>query len=794
MTDIVNLQYFSIGFPSKDWNSLIERENFLDTIQTKLEGKTSLLYLSGDEGIGKTTLLGQFCRKNHKKAISIFFNPFNNLDLDLNFMRSNLTSQINFLLGHDKLEDEKDAFVSSEEYRLSLFGLNKKFRGKQGKVYLVIDGLENRNEAEKTKVVKLLKEIPFGADTFKIILSGTRKDFENLNPELKKQNSDEISIIGFANHEMEEFFGKSVYNILKQNPELLKSAKGMPNRLEVLKRLLDTGIDVEKITKTPNFKNWLDLDTEGIDLTEPIISQILSITALNENQFSPKEVSQIITIKEKVVLEKIEETHVLQTINNKVQYISTHHQRFFKSLLRSQQKNVEELLIVYYASGSSLNSKFELSKLYANQKKWNKIPGIISESYIEGTLQETGSIERVNESINLGFMSSEKMKKYSDAYKFSFQGSVVNELDNYLFWESEIKARISLNDFKGSIDLAERAVLKVDRLRLLSLIARRQKEMQDNVDEELMRLIKDLYSNTNLTGTGNAIFDIVADLIYAIPNLAIEILEKTTGNASETNINDWIVAKLSIAAMSNSEEKPDAEKDIKVKALEKLNNPSVKKIHRAISFMVGKYSAKRVLQEVEKLNDANEKIKLLRLWLNNNKHHSANLINVIEITFDEIINSSDDSGRILDTLIDLSSQLVNIRKKENVEKLLKRFKEFEPNISQVGLRKDYYTYKLNFFQAQYFLRRDKAEYLLINILKGIDQIDDLLIKIESYCEVLYKLSIVRTKNFTKYYNSTYGKIKRLSKELLEQTANHKKLTKIFLEKLFLKVRELQVSR
>ena len=83
----------------------------------------------------------------------------------------------------------------------------------------------------------------------------------------------------------------------------------------------------------------------------------------------------------------------------------------------------------------------------------------------------------VNESLQLGVEASKSMGKHAELWRFSIQGSIVNELDNYQFWESEVIARISLQDFSGAIDLASTAILNIDRLRLYALIARKQKEI-----------------------------------------------------------------------------------------------------------------------------------------------------------------------------------------------------------------------------------------------------------------------------------------------------------------------------
>jgi len=777
ISEIINLNYFSVGFPNKDWTSLLERENFIESISSEFQKGKKIVFLSGEDGTGKSTLLAQYCKKNFKNSLSVFFNPFHTLDLNLDYLRANLTSQIKFILNPKGKDHENDDFVSPDKYRIALLNLKKKFRNSKGQINIIIDGLEKRSVSDEEVISKIFKELPFGEEYINFVISGSSKIFKGAFNDLEKFDNQEINVIGFSNHQIEEYF-KKYPEVVQNYPELLKITKGYPGRLEVLKSLLDQGHDIEQIPNNDNFKSWIDLDTEKIDLKDPLINQTLSLIALGNQNLTINELGKITESQNKEISLIVSNIHILESKNGVVQFISEQYSQYFKSLLIFNQRKIEAILVKYYVASDTVIAKFELSKIYQTQKKWNKIIELIDESYLTGTIQSTGSIEKVNESVNLGFLSAEQLKQYSKIYKYSFQGSIINELDNYLFWESEIMARISLKDFAGAINLAEKAVLKVDRLRLLSLIAKKEKQINNKVDQELISLIQDLYKTTNLVGIGDSIYDIVSNLIYAVPNIAIEMIEKTSGRVSESNINDWIVAKLSIAAItsSNNEKEDSSEKDKKFKALEKLNNPSVRKIQRAISLMVGNYSASKVLDEVKKLNDSNEKLKLLRLWLKNNKSHKQKMTAVLEATFDELILFTSDSNSTLDTLVDLSNQLHNVRDKKEIEKLLTRFKGFEKNIHGIGLGKDYYVYQLNIFHSLYFLDFEKAEHRLSEIVLDINRIRDSLIKVESYSEVFYKLSIIKNKKFIPYYNKVYGRIKNEIENLLNNTANHLKIT------------------
>lgn len=274
----------------------------------------------------------------------------------------------------------------------------------------------------------------------------------------------------------------------------------------------------------------------------------------------------------------------------------------------------------------------------------------------------------------------------------------------------------------------------------------------------------------------------MSNLIYAIPNLAIEIIENSSGSASESNINDWIVAKLSAAAITSDDETIKKEgEDKKLQALEKLNNPSVKQIHTAISFMVGNYTSKKVLEEVAKLSDEGEKIKLLRLWLKNNKRHKNNLDSVLNVAFELLIKSSSTPTSLLDALKDLSFQLRNLKDNKVLGLCLKKFMDLSKSVESQNSKTDYYVLMLNIFYAQNQLREDKALHLLDSLTIQIDAITDSLVRLEAYCEVFQKLKLLNNRYYSKYYNRAFGKIKYGIEEIRANSADHKKIFKTSLE-------------
>jgi len=774
---IVDTTFFSLGFPTLHSDRIIFRDNYISQIEDYITSEAKVLFIEGEEDSGKTILCSQFIKRNVKNSISVFFNPLNSIDYQVDFFCSNVVNQLKFILNEDLETINIEKFISIEEYRQYLFQIRKFLKRDDSKIYLIVDGLEDKIKDNQEFISQIFSLLPFGEDHFRIIISGSQSDFVSIWPKLKDEDTKTISLTGFTTDEIIKYL-ELKQPIDNEIRDLFKITKGYPGRLKTLNRLIKNDTyNLEQIDKTTSYKKWIELDCNSVDLESPIINGILSVLSLNESTFDLEELAKISSLSSDEIQKIISELSVLEIIGNKVYFVSNSHKRYFSNILRANVNKTHDLLINYYANEETINSKYELSKLYSEKGQWPKIIDLIDEDYLRNIIESTGTIQKINESLELGVKASENMNKYTEMLRYSIQGSLVNELDNYLFWESEIKARISIRDFAGAISLAECAVLKVDRLRLFALIARKEKELNNYVDEELINQINTLYNNTNLTNIGDKIYDIVADLIYAIPNLAIELIEKSSGKSTEKNINDWIIAKLSIAAIDSSmKEEESSEKTKKLEALQNLNNPSVKKINRAISFLVGNYASLKVLEEVKKLSDTEERLRLLRLWLNNNRRNIKDIEKVIDTALDELIHSTSKATITLDVLKDLSYQLPYVKDEETRKELYNRFKTIDKDIADLGLTKNKYIYDLNIFHTEYTFDIGKSVRTINKIINEIDHINDILIKLEAYSEVYSKLTLLRYREFHPKINFVYSRILSLSEMIFQSTANHYKIS------------------
>lgn len=761
--EIITTSHFSQGFPSEKIINKVSRDNFLIQIESLLDNN-KVLFIDGEEDAGKTTLLSDFLKKNYSNSVSVFFRTLNKIDYDIDYFFENVNSQLEFILNNSFADTRINNTI--HEFRSLLYLLRKKYKNKNKKFYFVIDGLESSSTQNIELLKDILDSIPMDDDFVKLLITGSQNNYRNKIDTFSKCSNDSITVLGFNKEECSKFIGIENETIIEQ---IFKVTKGFPGRLKTIKRLIDKGIELDQISETETYNNYINLDCQEVDLKAEDKVVLMSILSFSEENFTIEQLASILELNSIDVTKMVSEIPILDS-NDKVSFVSNSHKKFFINRLRNNKSSTKELLIKFYTDSNTITSKYELFKIFSENNQYSKVQDIVDENFITSLIENTGSLQKVNDSIEKVFEASTQLKNYSSIFKYSLIGSIINELDSYTFWESEIIARLAIGDYSGAINLAESAVLKVDRLRLLSMIARKQKESNKIVDPTLSNIINELYKTIDLSSLGNVIYDIVSNLIYAIPNLAVEIIENSSSEKKSTNINSWIIAKLSFAAINSLEEDGDK----KIDAINKLNNPETEKINRAISFMVGNYSCEKVISEVKKLEDPNEKIRFLRLWLSNNKFegNDDDKAKIINFSIDVIIKSSSEITISFEILKDFTAQLPNIKNYDVKFKLLERFRTLESSINDIGQSKDKFVYELNIFQTQYKLSEDKGTYLLNQIIKNVENIDDLLVKLESYSEIYSKLMFYQNVDIKKKKTFVYHKINELSTELLSQSANH----------------------
>lgn len=93
---IVDLTNISQSFPSP-LDHEVQRENIWNTVDSLFRGGWEVIFIEGDEGIGKTTLLAQLAKRHPYNAFSLFVRPVSRFTYDPANLRFDLSNQVTWL-------------------------------------------------------------------------------------------------------------------------------------------------------------------------------------------------------------------------------------------------------------------------------------------------------------------------------------------------------------------------------------------------------------------------------------------------------------------------------------------------------------------------------------------------------------------------------------------------------------------------------------------------------------------------------------------------------------------------
>jgi hypothetical protein len=716
---LIKTHDYSIGF-NRNIISTIDRKQYITELKELLE-ENQVVFLKGEEGSGKTVICQEFIEQNDNISFSVFFNPNNKMDYSINYFLDNIISQISFVLG----EGEKNE-INIDSYRYLINKLRQKYKNKR--IYFVIDGL-NEN-------IVLIKEIfeylVLGQAEFKFIITGDDKIFKNEIKDLNRIPTTSIKVVGASIYEIKHYLGISE---IKKNEEeeIFKITKGLFSRLFIIKRQLEKGIVLSKIMASEDYSEWIKLEIEKINLSDEVIIKILSLLSLSPNKLSLNDISYIIEIDIPELKKKIEVIDFLKTDNTEIEFISNSYKKYVSKKFQKNKEYVEEALIKLFNSTTDLDKKIELINLLFDKKKWTHINTEVNEELLINSFKHTGSLNKINSIISIGNNASNQLKLQNNLVHLSLKGSYFNYLQNNLELVSDVVTKLAFKDYDGALNIANKSIINTERLRLYCLIAKKQKKDNNVIEENLLNDIESLFKKSDFSNGGDIIYDIISDMLFIDPALALKIIDNNEVN--DTNINDMIVAKLSIMSLNN--EIDNDKKESTNEKLEKFQNSNSRKVVRALSLILGNYSLDNIILEIDKIEDSVEKIKLIRLYFENIKKPTEKLELLINKTFEILLSSNVNNLINLEILILLSSKINLVNKIEDKNILLKKLNSIDKLIIDKGLFINKIRYKLNIFNIKLSESPDKSYEILDEIIKDIEKEDDLLIKTESL-SLVYK--------------------------------------------------------
>jgi|GEM_PF-1820417 len=736
-TTVINLPYYNYLFPDLPAD-LIKRDAHIDAINRNLK-KFDAIFIDGEHGVGKTTLLADFALKYQFNAISYFITPTFNYTYHPTCFKEIIFKQLHFYaLGEESKEQEAIDDSLFNRYPELLRKIKKD--AKEDKyLYFILDGLSEIPKSDLEALRNIIGNLPWKKAKF--IFSGSAENIGDLLPKSITHKTIDLPNFGFS--ETKEYF-KDLASATDQELQEIHHIcqNGLPEKLSQVKRICtEIGSITNFLSEEINEKtNLFDLEWKKTDNSETQ-NLILSLIAFNENQFNIAKISKTINIDEARILCELTTLPFIKITEQTPVFISDSFKSFAQKKLAYNRDTILSSLIDYYENNPTDNdSIYNLPNTLKTAKRWKDLINFLSlETFIK-LMEKSQSLGVLRRQFDFGLDASKQMNDSlrfnGDYLRFVMHKSSLKEIEKYSMWENEVEALIGLGEYNRAFALANSAFLKEDKLKMLAILAKQRRVNKLDEDLILKEQIKDLYSQIDFMPIKEKGYEIASYLVYSYFDLAIELVEILSKNQTENKSDEYAFAYLSFFAVdaNNKSKKQIADLDL---INSKIKDNEVKSLTNAFRSFSSEYSAEQIINIADGLSHNRRKIFLIRGWILNNKEKEG-VDKVMEYALNTIITSSDENVPNTIIMSEISSPLAHIKDDKTIMKLVGLL-DSQKNIIKKPT-KDYVKWQLTIFEALHRTDPSLAKDRVFEIFLLIDEIKDLSIKTD--CLTLLWLKLI----------------------------------------------------
>lgn len=756
----------------KNEKLIIQRSNYIELIDD-LFSKEEIVLLDGSSGSGITTLLKEFCELHNYDGISLFIDYSPRLTNDLENIKRDIGNQINWILNGMELSSQELLNVNINHLN---YNLQRKSKNSNNKFYyFIIDGIEKIPLEEKFILDTLFDEIlPFGVHkNFKFLLSDNSDGSIMGYLAERRRRHKSVTLAGFTNEETKNFFMEHNELSVEEIEEIRKLCKGKPGLLENFKRLIkskDLNINelLNNLDKLPDF---YDIEWEKIDHSNEIQVNIISLIIFDNRKHTIQSISEILNVKEEIIIEEINKIEFLECIDFKYSIYSNHLKTFLKNKLNSNKKRIDKIIIDDLITKSDYVEKLEYLPFYLNDTENYKIlvELLNYENYNE-ILEKTQSLLSIKHLTEIGYNASVNLSNHTNAFKFGLQNSIMNQNYKSQIWNSEVKALISLNEFEKAISLANSNLLVEDRFHMYAIISKYKIKKGLSIEEEITNQLKNLYSKLDIKNLKSRALTIASDLIYTDVELAIKLIEESLGVKKNENSLDMAIAKVSLSALENV-----FDDETKFELVQnKINDDTFKRFLNDFYLYIKEKEGKKILSEVKNFSSTSDQITLLANWCLTNKIMNEG-IDLIKYAF-ELINQTPNYSPNAGIYNKLSTQLKFMEKEEDIENTIKLFESQIEVVEKLGPRLEYINLRLNIIRGLYKCKKKNVYEHIEETYFYISEINEITVKTEGL-SLLYLIinEIDSKKEFEKkenFHSLIEEELSKCIKIIIDNSADH----------------------
>lgn len=716
---------------------VVSRDFLVDSILDQLENSEAV-FVKWPEGYGKTTLLAQFVKKKKYRAINLFVGSKWSYNPDS--VKVDICNQINWAINKEEIDES----VFRESDGEPDFLVNRYFRklsrkGRKGEpYYIVVDGLEDIPDRDRHAQDEIVKSLPFGAAGIRFVFSGA----PSLLPEdiRSKVEIEALPRMVFGEKDTEEYLSDLVDN-REQLDEIHSTCRGIPGRLASVRRILEKGASAKSVLRSriDEVEDLFDVEWQDVARED---RKTLALITFPNFELRPSEIAEVLGVSEQNVVSQLNSLSFVSVDQDtrSASFVSEAFSRYAAKKLSDLESEVRDAVADYLIDNmESDRSIRHLPILLDDAGRHEKLIEILSPDHFYRVLERGQSLGFINRVADLAFGAADRKQNLGALSRFSLHKSAVNELWGAHARRSEVRALMALGEIDEAMALADTALSSVERLHLLAIIARIQKEQEGEVEKDLLDRIQRLSEDVDASDLQNRGEEIAVDLVSVDPELALRLVEQGAKAGSGEHSLDVAYLKLTLSEAMRSRERtgpemsrPDSLEDIH----SEIQDPGAREISSKLRLLIGDYSAEKVLEKAKSFEKTGDRLYFLRLWTQSHPH-TERADAVIEYALKQIIQNTDyahDAG----PLRELAEPLPHLDSEDEIERLVRIFDQQKQQSIQV---EELVRLEILLAQAEAKVDIDRADDRLLDLYFDLEQISDLAVQTEGWARLIAVLPL-----------------------------------------------------
>ena len=778
---VLNLCSLSETFPKLPSDvATIDRDSEIEQIESLFgdQNEKKVVFVSGQEGVGVTTLLAMLANRHPQHCISFFNNGYTRYSVHPDIVEQSIAKQAYFYIYDTPLQDGNTVSLSTLFLKL----LQKT---KTTPLYFVFDGFEEVPAEYIPGLRQLFDKLPWGFANF--LFSGEYAALNQLFPSGKKSIKFETAnkLLPFSKPRVQAFFKYLDASLSDSDiDELFDICRGYADKISVLRSLFLKNQSFSQILRDKDsysesiyFSEISRLEEVGDELS----FILLAVIAFTDVQPTVNFIKSVLDITEDEVVKLIGENSDFIYIDDRgvLMYRSEALFKYMRGYLAKYQHRVEMRLLAVYESNEALYAG-ALLPLYKKLHRNESMIRLLSDSIIQENLDQSRSQASLNVQCDFGYEASSADESFlGDALRFAVLRSTSRQIELNELWDYEAEALVVQGKIDEAIELTERIYLKEERLKSLAIIAKKAKGLSHEKKDTIKLAIHKLAQAIPFEKIPNKSLELARLLLDVDLQMSMEIIERLVNDEKNNLSLDSIYAMLSLSLKENylsDTDVTDTNRYEQVKA--RIQDSEIRKMTDAMSLLFSKVSAEKVLQTARELASDTQRIYFLMFWIPGHREKEGIEQIVLYALGLVVANSNIDLPRT-NIVLGLCKALPFFCNLEDVEKARQMLESIETDIKTPTFT--FIQVKLLLIEALAKFDKSKAYTALEDVYLYVEELTDTSISIDCLSLLLSSYDRLGDKKYLEKHlasqNELLGLIKQRLSDTFAYTAYHFNIVK-----------------